>query len=190
MILTSAERERVAQHAVQLEALCRCTPADDPQVERDVLVAVTNMMLVFPSTAVNELSVEARGAAYMEALDDVPAWAVRAAIRQWHRGNCGPNFDGKPYDYHWCPAPAELRRVAHAQMRVVLERRHMLARLLRAEPRLEFSDEHCTAMRQRLADLFKTLRTPPVGRHGSGGVVGVKLTEGADCGTQPRHSPA
>src|ERR1041385_2953770 len=116
MALTMAERNELASHASDLRALCDRTPITDPDAMQETLRAVTQMMLVLPSTTQTELSAEVRGEAFIDAVDDLPPWAVRAAIRRWNRGDCGLNQQGKAYDYHWCPAPAELRRIAWAQM--------------------------------------------------------------------------
>jgi hypothetical protein len=167
--LTAAEREELARHARQLGALCQRTPVNDPNIEQETLVAVTKMTLVLPSMTQNDISAEARGEAFMAALDDVPVWAVQAAIRSWYRRNCGKNDKGEPYDYHWCPAPAELRCIALAEMRWVNQRANMIQTLLRAEPRIEYSDEHRRAMCDRFAELSRTLRASPVGKDGSGG---------------------
>jgi len=53
----------------------------------------------------------------------------------------------------------------------VQSRARTLRRLLHAEPLIEFSDEHCAAMRARLHDLFRSLAVPLVGSDGSGGTV-------------------
>jgi len=43
---------------------------------------------------------------------NVPPKALAEAIRRWHRGECGPG-----YNYHWAPAPAELRQLSMDQLR-------------------------------------------------------------------------
>ena len=137
-----------------------------------MLAVLTNMMMVLPSVMQNELSAEARGEAFMAALDDIPVWSVQAAIRKWYRGDCGSDERGRCYDYHWSPAPAELRRIAFAEMWRIKSRSQSLRRLLSAVPRIEYGDEHCRAMRERLGRLFQTSRTSPDGRNGSGEVAG------------------
>ena len=66
---------------------------------------------------------------------------------------------------------APSQRVALIEMYRMSDRARTLETLLRAEPLIEFSDEHCRAMRGRLAELFCSLGTPPVGKDGSGGAV-------------------
>jgi hypothetical protein len=169
MMPTEAQRRELERHITGLQALCEPTPEADPEAEQETLRAVTRLMLVLPSTTQNELSAEARGEAYLDALDDLPPWAVRSAIRRWHRGECGLNDQGKPYDYHWCPAPAELRRVAATDLWRVKGRAETLDKLLRAQPLIEFSDEHCTSMRAQIANVLRGSEIPPVGSNGSGG---------------------
>ena len=171
MTLKAAERNELVRHLADLRALIEQTPMNNTQAENDTLVALTKLMMVLPSMTQNELSAEARGEAFMVALEDMPVWATMAAIRCWYRGDCGTKPDGKPYDYHWCPAPAELRAVAKRELHRITDRAHHIERLLRAETLIEFSDEHCTRMRARLADVFRGLATPPVGKDGSGGAV-------------------
>jgi hypothetical protein len=116
LILSEAERDEVERHIRVLDAACGPTPADDPETEGAMLIDLTKLMLVLPAPKQNEASAEARGEAYLAALDDVPLWALRSAIRRWYRGDAGTNERGEPFDYHWCPAPAELRKIAMSEL--------------------------------------------------------------------------
>jgi hypothetical protein len=108
----------------------------------------------------------------MAALDDIPPWAVVAAIRRWYRGEAGNDEGGKIYDCSWCPAPADLRRLAKIELWHVKQHAHVFDNLLRAEPLIEFGTEHCAAMRCRINNLLRSLgSSPPVGADGSGGAV-------------------
>jgi hypothetical protein len=190
LILMAAEREELERHIGDLDQICGRTPSTHAEAEKEMLVLLTGLMMTLPSTAQNELAAEARGEAFMDALEDLPPWSVRSAIRRWHRGDCGNNHKGETYDYHWCPAPAELRRVAWTEMYRVSARAETIRTLLQAEPLLEFSDEHRRHMRERLAELYRKLETPLVGKDGSGGADGGAPADGAHCGTQPKHGPA
>jgi hypothetical protein len=174
LTLSGVERDEIERHLRTLDALFEPTPFDDPQVEGRMLIELTKMVLSTPSATQNEASAEARGEAYLTALEDLPLWAVQAAIRRWHRGDAGKNQRGEPYDYHWLPAPAELRMIALLELWRVRERAAVLRKLLSAEPLIEFSDEHCRAMREKLSALAHDLsQFPPVGKDGSGGKVSV-----------------
>jgi hypothetical protein len=173
LMMSEAERDEVERHVRELEASYGPTPADDPDVEGAMLIALTNLMMVLPAVKQNEASVMARGEAFQAALDDVPLWAVTSAIRRWHRGEGGVNERGQPYDYHWCPAPAELRRITVSEVWRLGERAAVLRKLLRAEPLIELAEEHCHSMRVRLSALMhETFGIPLVGKDGSGGTVG------------------
>jgi hypothetical protein len=155
LTLSPAERAEIERHVLALKALCEPTPQTDADCEAATLVVVTKLMLALPSAQQNELGAEASGEAFMAALEDIPTWAVAAAARRWYRGDCGENEHGQPYDYRWRPAPADLRRIALAEKFRVYRLVKPLERLLAAEPRVEFSEEHRSQMRARLASLLK-----------------------------------
>lgn len=155
-ILSPTERAEIERHVAELEALCAQTPVDADRWEGETLIVITKLMLALPAAAQNEAGAEATGEAFQVALDDMPTWAVAAAVRRWYRGECGENEKGLPYDYHWRPAPAELRRVAFAERWRVLSRVKILRALLATVPAIEFSDEHCAEMRTKLGELFQT----------------------------------
>jgi hypothetical protein len=182
LILMGAQREAISRHLADLEKLERPTPECDPDAEAATLVTVTKMMLTLPAQRQNEASAEARGEAYMAALDDVPTWAVAAAARRWYRGDAGTDEHGKPYDCSWCPAPADLRRVAMRDVVGIRYRAKQLRQLIAARPSVEYSEEHCAAMRTRLRDLFKSLDTSLVGKDGSGEAAGLTPADGATVG--------
>lgn len=169
LILSAAERDEIGRHIGDLDALCGPTPIDSPAAEGVMLIELTSMMLVLPAAAQNEASAEARGAAYLAALDDIPPWAVQSAIRRWYRGDAGTNERGEAHDYHWAPAPAELRSVAKTELWRVKGRAETLRKLLRAERLVEFDEEHRRRMCSQLAELKLNLGIPPVGKDGSGG---------------------
>jgi hypothetical protein len=93
-------------------------------------------------------------------------------IRRWYRGDAGVNERGEPYDCHWCPAPADVRQIAMSELWRLKSRIENLKNLLRAEPLIEFTDEHCHAMRVRLSALMhETFGIPLVGKDGSSGTI-------------------
>lgn len=151
LTLSQGERAEIERHAVALEGLCAQTPADADEWENATLLIVTKLMLALPAATQNDVGAEATGEAFQAALDDVPYWAVAGAVRRWYRGDCGLNEHERPYDYHWRPAPAELRRIALSEAWRVRHRAETLRRLLSAETLIEYSDEHCAQMRARLA---------------------------------------
>ena len=161
----------LCEHVQDLDKFLSLIPANDPQSEQELLIALTKMMVALPSTAPTDLSAEARGEAFLLALDDLPLWATIAAVARWYRGDAGSDSQGKALDCHWCPSPADLRRVAFAEMFVVKQRRDEIERLLKAVPPPFVDDEVRRRVHECLLELAKTLRASPVGRDGSGGEV-------------------
>jgi hypothetical protein len=134
LILGPAERAEVERHICDLDALCKQTPIDGAEWEAATLILLTKLMLALPSSQQNEAGAEASGEAFQAALDDIPTWAVAAAVRRWYRGDCGLNERGQPYDYHWRPAPAELRRIALVERWRVEARAHVAQAACRRAP--------------------------------------------------------
>lgn len=159
LMLSQAERVEIQRTIGELTELCDRTPERDARFEGATLVVITKMMLVLPSSQQNEAGAEATGEAFQAALDDIPTWAVTAAMRKLYRGECGSNERGALYDYRWRPAPADLRRLAFIERGAVLGRVRTLKRLLDAEPPREFSEEHTARIRERLASIAR-MNTP------------------------------
>jgi hypothetical protein len=186
LILGEAERDEIARAIRALERFYGPTPADSDDAEEAALILITEMMLSpLAAATANEASAEASGRSYMMALDDLPTWAVAAAVRRWYRGDGGKDQRGNLRDCHWRPAPADLRELAMIEFWRVKGPATTLCDLLRAEPRIEFSREHCSAMLTRLSNLMhETFGIPPVGLDdGSGGMVDASRSASADCGT-------
>jgi hypothetical protein len=158
LMLNDDHLVQVKRYIAASESLCAQTPINEDKWEIATLSIVTQMMLVLPSSQQNDVGAEASGEAFQAALDDVPHWAVAAAMRRWYRGECGLNERGHPYDYHWRPAPAELRRIALSEMWRIKESARLLRRLLAAEPLVEFSAEHRERMGKKFRALLMDLR--------------------------------
>ncbi|MHB8272004.1 hypothetical protein [Bradyrhizobium sp.] len=115
-------------HVAYLEDKLKYTPLNDDAYGRATVVLVTKMLLALPSAAMTEESAAAKAEAYMDALEDVPCWAVQAAIRGWHRSEYGDKFN-----YRWAPVPSELRTVAFLEAWKTKERIRDLKRVISAD---------------------------------------------------------
>lgn len=135
----------IEKHVSDLVNVLAMTPVEDERHGELTMVTVTKMMMVLPSREAGDLANEAKGEAYMAALEDVPSWAVQEAMRKWHRGECGAK-----HDYKWQPAPATLRELAMTETYRVKAVRRQLNDLLLAEPLIEYSEEHMAMMREKL----------------------------------------
>jgi hypothetical protein len=93
---------------------------------------------------------------YLDAVEDLPAWTVREALRKWNRAE-SIKLDGKPHDFNWRPTAPTLRRLAQQEMVAIKALKMKLEKLLKAVPRIEFSEEHCADMRERLSELIRRI---------------------------------
>jgi hypothetical protein len=89
---------------------------------------------------------------YLDAIEDLPAWAVREAIRKWNRAE-SPKLDGKPHSYDFRPSPPTLRRW-HSTSSSACGRACSAAEDLRGQPLIEYSDEH----RDHIRPVLRTVR--------------------------------
>ena len=142
----------VKRHVQDLTAVLAMTPYEDQRHGELTMTAVTKMTLVLPSRESGDMAGEARGEAYMAALEDVPSWAVQEAMRKWYRAECGPK-----HDYKWQPAPASLREAAMSEVYRVMDTRRRLNEILNAEPLIEFTPAQEASMRERVAS-YLTMR--------------------------------
>ncbi len=151
LTLSDEQRQLIMSHLDSLRLLLAQTPEASPAAEAETLVSVTKLLLALPSQKTTEEGAEAKGEAYMAALDVVPSWAVAAAIRKWYRGESGKQ------DYNWAPAPAILRHVSMLETLPFHERIKLLERLLGAA---EFIDCSADLVRGRaaVAGLHKAAR--------------------------------
>jgi len=85
------------------------------------------MILVLGGRKLGDLAGEAKGEAYMLALEDVPYWAVTIAERKWYRGEYG-----EAYDYSFPPSPAKFRELSRNEQFAFRYRCTRLKRLLEA----------------------------------------------------------
>jgi hypothetical protein len=150
LILGEDQKMLVERHISALETMLSMTPYDDESHGSLTMQTVTKMMLVLPSRESGDLVGQAKGEAYMDALDDVPSWAVQEAMRKWHRAEYGPK-----HDYKWQPAPSTLRELAMIETYRIMGLRRRLNGVLAAEPLLEFTPEHEASMRAKIDEYLK-----------------------------------
>jgi hypothetical protein len=158
MILTSSERMVVQQHIADLD---RFTRLDQPFELRGATLSndqahgvMIASLLLKGGAKLDQQSSDAFTEDYLDAIEDVPAWAVREAIRKWNRAE-SPKLDGKPHAYDFRPSPPTLRRLSQFELAGVRGRMLELQNLCDAQPLIEYSDEHRKDMLERLSGLLK-----------------------------------
>lgn len=141
MMPTDEQRTAIKKHIASLNSLAVQTPDNRDDYFKSTLTYVTKMLLVLPMANTSELGAEAKGEAYMEALGDVPFWAVDMGIKRWYRGSCGKNERGESYEYSFAPGPTDLRRIARSEQFRVCGDVVKFENILAAIPRVDCSTE-------------------------------------------------
>lgn len=158
MILSSSERALVQRH---IDDLGRFTRLDQPIELRGATLtndqahaAMIASLLLKGGAKLDQQSSDAFTEDYLDAIEDLPAWSVREAIRKWNQAE-SPRLDGKPHSYDFRPSPPTLRRLAQLELASVRGRMIELQKICDAEALVEYSDEHRKGMLERLTDVFK-----------------------------------
>lgn len=141
LIPTGEQREAIRAHIDSLRSCLQETIADCDEAGTHVASAVTWLQMALPSARKSELGAEALADVYLEVLDDVPWWAVKAAAKRWLRHDCGVDERGQPYNYRWMPDPGTLRRITFGETWRFKQRIYALQRVLDARQYVDCSKQ-------------------------------------------------
>lgn len=165
-MLSPSERAVVEPAHKALQAMLLQTPENHSEIvinghridtEDAMLALITKMMKAKPAQRTDEIGVEATGESYMIALEDVPVWAVEAALRKWYRGESVVLNPKQPHNFTWRPDTASLRKLALIERRHIANQWAQLDNLLNAEVLIEFSAEHEDMMRRAMNGLMRAI---------------------------------
>lgn len=120
----------------------------------EALGAMTAALLMKKGSRLDAALSEVLTDDYLDALEDLPAWCVREALRKWNRAESVP-LDKKPHDFNWRPEPPTLRRLALLELLQVKSRISSLQRLLEARPAPEYDDRHKATMLGKFAEVLR-----------------------------------
>lgn len=141
--VSEADRQRISVLATSYRD--RLSPGRDNR--RELAVVLAKLLAAFPASAsAGETSTDLRMAAYLEAVETMPAWAVDAARLAILRGET----DADP---RFAPTPPQLARAARAAMRPMAETAADLDRIAMASGVRDVSPEE----RARVAEGFDVL---------------------------------
>lgn len=79
-----------------------------------------------------ELGSAAKYDLYDSATDDLPAWAIAAAIRRWTKRGCPASIEKEPH-YSFPPSPGTLGAMAKLEMEAIQKNHDRLKKLLAVE---------------------------------------------------------
>jgi len=164
LILDSAERAIVEQH---IAGLGQFLDLGQPISLREKVltndqahaVLIAGLLIKGGGQKLDKASADALTEDYLDAIEDLPAWTVREALRKWNRGE-SPQLDKKPHDFTWKPMPPILRRLAYWELWTIKGRILQLEKILAAVPLIEFSDEHRQNMLERVAAVIRDAAKP------------------------------
>jgi hypothetical protein len=163
MILSSSELALVQRHIDDLQRFMRL---DQPIELRGATLTndqahgvMIASLLLKGGAKLDQQSSDALTEDYLDAIEDLPAWSVREAIRKWNRAE-SPRLDGKMHSYDFRPSPPTLHRLANHEMVALRRRLRDLQNICGAQALIEYSDEHRRDMLERLTNLFKPQAVP------------------------------
>lgn len=190
LILNSSERAEVYRHLHELERFTRLDQLitiRETTMPNDTAIGVmiAGLLIKGGGQKLDKASADALTEDYLDALEDVPAWSVREALRKWNRGE-SPPLDGKRHDFTWKPMPPTLRRLALLEVANVKGRIIGLQKLCEAVPLIEYSDEHRENMLKRLQVVIREAATPAPAIISAASNEGEKINTPTD---QPTHPP-
>lgn len=148
LMLTGAMRAVLGRRIAELEAALAPGPAEE------IMEHVARLLGRY-LTGKTDDDLAVRAETYLDALDDLPAWAIREGIRRWFKGKCG----GSPKDYDFAPSEARLHGVAEGIVRATRGQAICFRRLLAAEPEPEISETDRARQAAELQALAISLRS-------------------------------
>jgi hypothetical protein len=113
------------------------------------MAVVVELLEAFPAAKLSEDQARRKAKGYMTALENVPTWAVAEAGRRWLQARAGPQ------NYDFAPTPPRLREVADEVLSQPRAQRHVLQRLLKAQPMSEEKEDPET--RRRITEGYAEL---------------------------------
>lgn len=167
LILNSGERRMVEQHRAEL---ARFLDLEQTIVLRERTltndqahgVMIAGLLIKGGGIKLDKAASDQLTEDYLDAIEDLPAWSVREALRKWNRAE-SPRLDPKqPHNFVFRPAPPILRQLAYLELWTVKSKIQALEKVLNAVPLIEFSDEHREMMLGKLQTLFHDAANPMV----------------------------
>jgi len=155
LILNSAERRMVEAHRADL---AQFLDLDRPITLREKVltndqahgVMIAGLLIKGGGIKLDKAASDQLTEDYLDAIEDLPAWCVREALRKWNRAESQRLDPRKPHDFNWRPQPPTLRQLAYLELWSVKSRIQQLEKVLNAVPLIEYSEEYRKNMVERL----------------------------------------
>lgn len=111
-------------------------PVGDVPARDAKITLLTIMMMGLGKGQQSELGASAKYDLYESAIDDMPAWALAAAIRRWTKRGCPESIEKEPH-YSFPPSPSTLYAMAKFDLETVQKNHDRLKKLLATVPLME-----------------------------------------------------
>lgn len=132
MELTAEDRSEIQARLDQVNGIITGKNLTANESAKARLSLLTKMLLAFPAAgSSSEAAAQARSDVYDDALEDMPPWALNAAIKRWAKGDVPADCAG---NFSFAPAPAVLRKLVKNELAPFELQAAKLNRLLKAVP--------------------------------------------------------
>ncbi|WP_437871403.1 hypothetical protein ACSD7O_24025 [Methylorubrum extorquens] len=77
---TGPQRTAIARRIVDLQAAIESGPVEE------TIGVLSDLIQEYAPSRLDDRTVSNKAEAYLDAVEDLPAWTMRAAVRRWRRG--------------------------------------------------------------------------------------------------------
>lgn len=120
----------------------------DPE---DIAPVIGELLAAYAAQRIDANSTAAKTAGYLEALYDIPHWAICEALARWRRGEAGSDI--REEEYSFAPSTVRLRRLALRIAAVPAGQAVRMQRLLDAEPEQPLTTAQREEYERRAAEM-------------------------------------
>lgn len=149
---TGPQRTAIARRIADLQAAIEAGPVEE------TIGVLGDLIQEYAPSRLDDRTVSIKAEAYLDAVEDLPAWTVRAAVRRWRRGEVSAD----PATLDFAPKPARLRAIAERMVLVARGQAARLQRVLDAKPEERITDAQMAANSEKLTGLIAKTADGPV----------------------------
>jgi hypothetical protein len=116
LMLTENERADLELRLVAVNEIITGSNLTAADCSKARLSLLTKMLLAYPTSGISsDAAADARGDIYDEAVEDIPPWALNAAIKRWVKGDV-PDLRLGALNFSFAPAPAVLFAICKLEL--------------------------------------------------------------------------
>lgn len=117
MELTDQDRKEIQTRLDEITQIITGSNLTINESAKARLSLLTKMLLAFPAAGSSSVeAAQARSDVYDDALGDLPAWAINAAIKRWAKGEVPADLNMGALNFTFAPSPAILRKLAKVEL--------------------------------------------------------------------------